>query len=216
MAAGPFDASSPNNERLLDLGCCVGQVLRQLAHSGVDPRRLAGADLHRAFIDLGYDLFRDSPDTAPFTFAVGDLLDDGEAGRAYDTLVGGFTMVHAANFFHLFTWDQQVKAAVRIVGFLGERDNSSAEKNGRLRIFGVQLAHRVAGDYAIVPGSPAKRFLHDAASFRRLWDEVGARTGRRWRTAVTAQRDGVGAALAGNPDVMYVRYGVWEGGADSQ
>lgn len=202
------------NERLLDIGCCVGQVLRQLVHEGVDPQKLAGADLHREFIDLGYEMFGDGASASgkAFTFVAGDIFADSPS--PYDALKHSVTMIHAANFFHLFTWDEQVKAAVRIVGFLDDTSSdASAGDSGDaptgISIFGAQLGHRSPGEYRIVPLSPRMRYLHDATTFQKLWDEVGAATGTRWRTATAPLTSGIGEALTGNANVMYVLFGVW-------
>ncbi|KIH89578.1 hypothetical protein SPBR_07499 [Sporothrix brasiliensis 5110] len=202
-----------NHERLLDLGCCVGQVLRQMAHDGVDPHKLSGADLHSEFIDLGYEMFGDGAGESGeagangFTFVAGDILTDRPS--PLDALTQSVTMVHAANFFHLFSWDDQVKAAVRIVQFLSDAHTSSDTSTGStdekptgISVFGAQLAHRFPGEHRIVPHSPRTRYLHDATTFQKLWDEVGAATGTRWRTAMVPTASGIGAALTGSPDVM--------------
>lgn len=199
--------SSPRNERLLDLGCCVGQVLRQLVYEGVDPKKLSGADLHREFIDLGYEMFGDAETEAgkSFTFVSGDILADSPS--PFDALAGSVTMIHAANFFHLFNWDEQVKAAKRIVGLLN--DTHDTDSPAGISIFGAQLAHRLPGEHRIMPLNPRTRYLHDATSFQKLWDEVGAATDTKWRTSMSPLKSGIGAALTGNPDVMYVLSGVW-------
>ncbi|KAI0399773.1 hypothetical protein F4802DRAFT_610610 [Xylaria palmicola] len=194
-----------NQTRLLDVGCCVGQVLRKLAFDGVDSARLFGTDAEPRFLELGYDLFRDRG-RFKGGFVAGDILwspqrrrragdshsheegseEDGEGGEGQEeeeeeekeedplaVFDGTMTLVHATSFFHLFTWDDQVRAAARIVRFL-RPDRPDA------MVFGRQVGTlRPRAD----PGSD-KVYLHDAASWQRLWDEVGARTGTRWRAAM--------------------------------
>ena len=99
------------------------------------------------------------------------------------------------------------------MGFLGDDGTTGdavddAHPSG-VSIFGAQLAHRSPGEHRIVPLSPRTRYLHDATTFQKLWDEVGVATGTRWRTAMAPLKSGIGAALTGNADVMYVLYGVW-------
>ncbi|CAK7214226.1 hypothetical protein SCUCBS95973_002066 [Sporothrix curviconia] len=197
------------NERLLDLGCCVGQVLRQLVHGDrVPARQLSGSDLHRDFIDLGFELFRDGPPEAnELTFVAGDLL--AEDDKSCDALEKSVTMIHAANLFHLFSWDEQVKLGRRMVGFFKEDALDGAGDNERLAFFGAHLASRVAGEHRFMPGSPKMRYLHDATSFQKLWDEIGAATGTRWRIAHDPIKEGIGAAMVGNENVQYVQYAVW-------
>ncbi|KAK1241030.1 hypothetical protein MKX08_001004 [Trichoderma sp. CBMAI-0020] len=97
-------AASTYPEALLDLGCCVGQLLRKLVHDGIEPTRLFGTDLHSEFISIGAELFRDEANG--LTFVAGDMLDPND--EALGILDGKITLVHAGNFFHLFTWEEQV------------------------------------------------------------------------------------------------------------
>lgn len=128
--------------RLLDVGCCVGQVLRKLAFDGVESSRLLGTDIEPRFLDIGYDLFRDR-DTFRGEFVFGDLLlhnnnsdDENVNENSNDNddplaaLDGKATFVHATSFFHLFTWDDQVRAACRIVRFL-RPPRARAPRGGR-------------------------------------------------------------------------------------
>ncbi|KAK7960424.1 Methyltransferase trt5 [Apiospora saccharicola] len=128
----------------LDMACCVGQVLRHLAWSGVDPTRLFGADLERPFIEAGFELFRDRE--AAFgrgaTLVVGDALAEGqgEGDPALEVLDGKISIVHASAFFHLFTWADQLVAARRVVRFFREDDERDGEERGAAMIFGRQVA----------------------------------------------------------------------------
>ncbi|KAK8075989.1 methyltransferase domain-containing protein [Apiospora phragmitis] len=169
----------------LDMACCVGQVLRHLAWSGVDPSRLYGADLERPFIEAGYDLFRDRNASLgkQATFVVGDALAGGNGGDpVLEVLDGKISIVHASAFFHLFTWQDQVVAAKRIVRFFREQPSGEDEDEGGAMIFGRQAASTSPRELTGVRGE--RRFLHDAATWRRMWDEVGEATGTRWRTEV--------------------------------
>ncbi|KAI0856951.1 hypothetical protein F4860DRAFT_386259 [Xylaria cubensis] len=165
--------------RLLDVGCCVGQVLRKLAFDGVDSSRLFGTDVEPRFVDIGYDLFRDQ-NKFKGRFVIGDILkqqsEDGkEDGDALDALDAKITFIHATSFFHLFTWDDQVRAATRMVRFLNpdRRD---------VMLFGRQVGTMLPRDNG--KAGSDKVYLHNADSWQRLWDEVGQRTGTRWKTTM--------------------------------
>ncbi|KAI1743026.1 hypothetical protein F4680DRAFT_410820 [Xylaria scruposa] len=165
--------------RLLDVGCCVGQVLRKLAFDGVDSSRLFGTDVEPRFLDIGYDLFRDR-DKFKGRFVLGDILkqqnEDGkEKDDALDELHAKMTFIHATSFFHLFTWDDQVRAATRMVRFLhpDRRD---------VMLFGRQVGTMLPRDNG--KAGSDKVYLHNAGSWQRLWDEVGQRTGTRWKTTM--------------------------------
>ncbi|KAI1188003.1 hypothetical protein F5B17DRAFT_397362 [Nemania serpens] len=178
--------------RLLDVGCCVGQVLRKLAFDGVESSRLFGTDIEPRFLDIGYDLFRDR-ETFRGEFAFGDLLNDdeysnnddidnGDGDDTLDVLDGKMTFVHATSFFHLFTWDDQVRAASRIVRFLRHTDNNPDDNDNDAMIFGRQVG--TVAPRANGRAGSDKVYLHDARSWQGLWDEVGARTGTRWRATM--------------------------------
>ncbi len=181
----------------LDVGCGVGQALRQLASDGVDSRRLYGVDLEPGFIRAGYELFRDR-DRLKATFLTGDVLlksssngggggggdgdGDGNHGDALEALDGRMSIIHATSFFHLFGWEAQVRAAVRMVRFLRPDDRDAM-------IFGRHVGTSDpggggGGGVSSGSSSSSSRYLHNAETWQRLWDEAGARTGTRWRTEV--------------------------------
>lgn len=171
---------SRGDDALLDLGCGVGQSVRQLAHAGVPPARLLAADLRGAlFARVGFRLFRDRERLAGATFVEGDVLDPEDAGmRALD---GRASMVHAANLFHLFSWEEQVRLGVRMTRFVqgkGERDGEE------VFFFGRHVGSLEPGDRSFASHLSEEQYLHDQESFQRLWDEVGEATGTRWKAEV--------------------------------
>ncbi len=101
-------------DTLLDAGCCFGYMLRQLAFDGAPQENLIGSDLRERYIDLGYALFRDS-DRSGGRFIAGNMLDPKDTGLA--TIDGKVDMIHAANFFHLFGWEDQVRLGERMLHF---------------------------------------------------------------------------------------------------
>ncbi|KAI1429680.1 hypothetical protein F5Y12DRAFT_330481 [Xylaria sp. FL1777] len=168
--------SEPDDKetRLLDVGCCIGQVLRQLAFDGVESSRLYGTDIEPRFLDIGYDLFRDR---AKFKgdFVVGDMLKQGEDDERLDVFDGKMTFIHATSFFHLFTWNDQVRVATRMVRFLQpERQD--------VMIFGRQVGTTLPRNNG--KAGSDKVYLHNADSWQKLWDEVGERTGTKWKTTM--------------------------------
>ncbi|KAI8296917.1 hypothetical protein K4K61_000524 [Colletotrichum sp. SAR11_59] len=157
-----------SGDTLLDLGTCVGQALRQLAHDGVDSSRLYGADVQREFLDIGYDLFRDKGRFRG-TLVAGDVLDPADTGLS--VLNGQISIIWANAFFHLFDWKQQVMAAERIIKFLkpGLQDGL---------VFGRHLGTTEPKES---DNRGRRMYLHDQDSFQHLWDEVGAKTGTKWK-----------------------------------
>ncbi|KAI1387133.1 uncharacterized protein F4822DRAFT_274999 [Hypoxylon trugodes] len=196
---------APKSEAtFLDVGCCVGQVLRQLAFDGVDSSRLYGTDLEPRFLEAGYDLFKDR-NKFKATLVAGDMLSqDGENGEGDERLKildGKMSIIHATSFFHLFTWENQVRAALRMVRFLNPNDPD-------VMIFGRHVGTTTPGNNEGARGS--KRYLHNAASWQDLWDEVGRLTGTTWRTEVE-EIDEPGMHPDGNTNeaLRRLRYGVF-------
>ncbi|OAA50616.1 hypothetical protein NOR_01066 [Metarhizium rileyi] len=156
-----------SNDVFLDLGCCMGQVLRQLRHDGVHHDQLFGTDVQAKFIGIGYNLFRDESDFGA-TFVVGDMLDPDD--NRLDYLLHKVTIIYAGSFFHLFNWNQQLYIGRRLVGFL-----KGGTKNNL--IFGRHIGTTRPGPSSLDSLSP---YLHDRDSFQRLWNEVGCLTSTKW------------------------------------
>ncbi|KAI0382333.1 hypothetical protein F5Y04DRAFT_53194 [Hypomontagnella monticulosa] len=194
---------APGSEAtFLDVGCCVGQVLRQLVFDGVDSSRLYGTDLEPRFLDAGFDLFKDR-DTFKGAFVAGDMLkeSDGDGDEILKRLDGRMSIIHATSFFHLFTWDDQVRAARRLVRLLKADDPD-------IMIFGRQVGTTTPGARQGARGD--KRFLHNATSWQELWDEVGKLTGTAWRTEVNEIHE-LDAHPGTDPDshLRRIRFGVF-------
>lgn len=178
---------------LLDLGCCFAQDLRRLAADGVSASQLYGADLRLDYLNLGYELFRDEGRIPRDRFHEGDIF-GAPGSREEGDLVklnGKVNMIYAASFLHLFDWENQVAAAVRMVGFL-----KAGEKEAL--IFGRQVGSLDPGNLLGRSGH-GLRFTHDARTFQELWRVVGEKTGTQWEVEAslgdrsfdsTAGRDG--------------------------
>ncbi|KAI1760090.1 hypothetical protein GGR53DRAFT_523351 [Hypoxylon sp. FL1150] len=198
VALGQLMARSSSN--FLDVGCCVGQVLRQLALDGVDSSRLYGTDLEPRFLDAGFDLFKDKAKTQA-TFVSGDMLRDGEGDGDLKVLEGKMGVIHATSFFHLFTWDDQIRAAVRMVRFLDPDDPEAM-------IFGRNVGTTIPGVREGTGGS--KKYLHNAESWQNLWNEVGKLTGTSWRTEVNdIEEPGMHLNSIADGTLRRIRYGVF-------
>ncbi|KAH6658077.1 hypothetical protein BKA67DRAFT_513754 [Truncatella angustata] len=180
-----------SRDTLLDLGCCVGQVLRQLVDDGACSSRLFGADLEPRFVEIGYELFRDRKKLKSM-FVAGDVLagseDDSPTRDPLKLLDGKMTVVHATSFFHLFGWNDQIRAARRIIRLLKPKD-------ANVFIFGRQVGCVDPGNQ---PGPKGyQRFLHNAESWQSMWDQVGEQTGTRWRAEMDIIPDSHNSGLIG-------------------
>lgn len=152
------------DQLFLDLGCAFGQDIRRLVADGVDSAACVGSDLRLPFLDLGYDLFRDR-DSLKTRFIEADVFDQSSALAQLD---GAVDVVSASSFFHLFSWDEQKAVARRCLRLLKPRKDSL--------VLGRQVGNVDPGAYAR-RHADGSRYRHDVASWRRMWDEVGAETG---------------------------------------
>lgn len=182
---------------LLDLGCCVGQVIRQFRSDGVSGAQLIGTDLQAKFIDIGYDLFQDRHSLGA-SFVVGDMLDPDD--KRMDELLGKVTLIHAGSFFHLFNWIQQLYVAKRLVGFL-----KPGVKNAL--IYGRQMGTSRPGETWT---SRASAYLHDQTSFQHLWDEVGAMTRTKWQVQMEPTGEPVTKLPGFDNDVRPVNFTIYQ------
>lgn len=83
---------SQSRDTLLDLGCGLGQALRQFRDDGVDGSRLFGLDSSSQLISSGYDLFQDRS-SLDAHFTVGDIIDPDDP--RLDELNGLISIIHA-------------------------------------------------------------------------------------------------------------------------
>ena len=148
--------------------------------------KLYGIDIIADFINLGYDLFNDAKDLrAPFLFA--DLLNDEVAA-----LEGGIDIVYAASFFHLFEWEDQVRAAVKVAGILRPAKGSL--------VFGHQMGYIKAGSRKMAAAPNGSCYLHDVESWKRLWEEVEKDVGMKFEVQAALEADGPVADSMRRPD----------------
>ncbi|KAH8592180.1 hypothetical protein B0O99DRAFT_689957 [Bisporella sp. PMI_857] len=181
----PNAKTKPPPQTILDMGCCFGQDLRALAYAGVPGASLYGVDLHPEYLSLGYALYRDSHIIPSANMIAGDIFD---AAGPFDVLKGKMDMIHIISFLHLFSYEDQVKACTRMVQFLRPLTETDTELDGPL-IFGRQTGSIDPGTRIreLSDGKRTELFIHSAATFERLWKEVGELTGTRWRVIVVEE-----------------------------
>lgn len=160
-----------NGEQYLDVGCCMGQDIRKLAYDGAPHENMYGSDLEGDFWTIGYDMFVDKS-TLRSEFIEADIFDDDSGLKELD---GKLNIVHAASFFHLWDWDEQFKAAKRVVKLL------KAEPG--VMIFGRQGAVPKGG-YLPHGVKKQKAYWHDPDTWADLWEKVGEETGSEWKVDV--------------------------------
>lgn len=155
--------------KYLDIGCCVGQDIRQLVADGAPSGNLYGAELEGQFIDLGYDLFRDSG-ALKAHFMQADILKLDEAGSSLAPLLGTFEVIYLGMVLHVFDWETQRTVLEHCVRLLKPEA-------------GVMIVGRAVGDLRGTTGGDAwagKSFRHSDETFKKLWEEIEERTGAKF------------------------------------
>jgi phospholipid N-methyltransferase len=154
-------------EKLLDLGCCFGQEIRQLVHDGAPSENMYGSDLRKDFMDIGYDLFLDT-NTLKSNFIASDVFDDDS--ELVKQLSGTINMIYTGSFFHLFGYEEQVKVAKRSLQLL------KRQKDGL--IIGRQVGNVESGVFTQAGyNAEVERFRHNEESWKKMWTEVSEATG---------------------------------------
>ncbi|KAE9372774.1 hypothetical protein N431DRAFT_467011 [Stipitochalara longipes BDJ] len=162
------DSTAP--ARLLDVGCCFGQDLRRLVADGAPSEHLVGLELESQFLDLGFDLFVDH-ELFKGQMIAGNLFDE-SPNAPLASLRGSIDIAHAASFFHLFNWDDQVNAGVHLVRLM--RNTPGA------LVLGRQLGSST-GEERPSPTNPnSKMYYHSPDSFKALWAVISERTETNW------------------------------------
>ncbi|KAI4175630.1 MAG: hypothetical protein LQ343_001501 [Gyalolechia ehrenbergii] len=153
--------------RLLDLGTCLGQDLRQLVADGAPQANLYGADLFSEYESVGHQLFRDA-DRFTNRFITADLLDDSDDGPLART-GGTWDMVNIIMFLHIWDHSTQVAASKRILKLLKKQAGSM--------IIGAQTGSTEPGELVLKPpyvaaGEERSIYRHSVETFSDMWKEI--------------------------------------------
>lgn len=214
--------SGQGEDVFLDLGCGLGQNIRQLVHAGVPPGRLVAVDLRGSLMELGFELFRDRDallgKEKGVLFITGDVLANSSGEDELAQLDGKVSIVHAANLFHLFGWREQVVLGKSIVKFMQVVKGSRSKERPQF-VFGRQVGSLVGGARVNTEQQQLRdeeMYLHNEESFQRLWNEVGVATGTQWRVEVEM----LGKMPPGYeympPEARYTRFVAWRVDHDNE
>ncbi|KAI3396086.1 hypothetical protein diail_503 [Diaporthe ilicicola] len=163
-------ASSPT---FLDVGTCLGQDVRKLIHDGAPPAAVAGAELSSTFIQLGYELFRDGPG-GDVVMVQADILEPPVDGAPLGQFRGQLGVVQLGMILHLFTWEEQITAFENAIALLKDQPGVLIIGQATGNLDGVVTQTLSVG------GSNKGTCKHNVASFKKLVEDVEARTGTRW------------------------------------
>ncbi|KAF2794120.1 hypothetical protein K505DRAFT_324975 [Melanomma pulvis-pyrius CBS 109.77] len=148
-------------QQFLDMACCFGQEIRQLVADGAPSENIYGCDLREDYIKLGYKLFADQ-DTLQTKFLTADIFD---ATSTLTELQGQFDMVYAGSFFHLWGYEEQVKASKSVALLLRPQKGSM--------ILGRQVGAVNAATHNHNTNPTGTMFRHNIESLQKMWRDIG-------------------------------------------
>ncbi|QSZ32303.1 hypothetical protein DSL72_001877 [Monilinia vaccinii-corymbosi] len=126
-------------------------TLRSLAyHASISPTQLYGTDYNASFLKSSFKIFNDH--SAGYTLLPANILDPNFFLLTFRNLIHKFTIIHAALFMHLFTWDQQLHVCTNVARLLRNEEGA---------LFVGCMVGKVGGGEG-----EQGRWLHDADSWR--------------------------------------------------
>lgn len=157
--------------KFLDLGTCLGQDVRTLAHDGAPVSSLYGADVIEGFRDAGYSLFNDRDRLDASHFITGDIFSDSDALAKSR---GTWDIVHIAMFLHVFSLPDQEAASRNIMRLIKATPGSS--------IVGTQTGSLDAGDFELKPpfcepGEHKVIYRHSKSTLKTLFEQAAKAIG---------------------------------------
>lgn len=152
----------------LDLGTCFGQDVRKLVYDGAPVERVWASDIEQHLIDMGYKLFNDEDKLPRDKFLCpGDLLSSSPADKLH-VLDDKVSILHMTAVFHLFTLEDQRRAAHRCLQLLRK------DTGGPVLLLGMQVGSVVAGPFSRedMPGGFSHKYRHNVETWENMWREV--------------------------------------------
>ncbi|KIK51444.1 hypothetical protein GYMLUDRAFT_50535 [Collybiopsis luxurians FD-317 M1] len=169
---------------VMDLGCCMGTDIRKLVQDGypisTSKSNVYGCDLLPEFVEEGYTLYRDGPNSnspTPIKFFADDIfqlslrsetLEEKAGSSGLKGLRGKIDILYAGALFHLFDEEKQLDLARRLVALLNINDNSA---NSETIIFGRHRGSPTASK-GYQQMEFGKTFCHSPASWKEMWETV--------------------------------------------
>ncbi|PQE13508.1 methyltransferase domain-containing protein [Rutstroemia sp. NJR-2017a WRK4] len=188
LAADGSSTLSPHRIHFVD----TIELSTSVAGSGVLRRsRLYGTDYNPSFLKSSYKIFND--EDSNYTLIPANILDPNFFQITFRHFVHKFSIIHAALFMHLFTWEQQLQVCENVVKLM-------IDQEGALFV-GCMVGKRGGGE------AEQGRWLHDEDSWLRLWGEVWERLGTTGSWKVQGELRELGD-VAGDDSIYYRGEGI--------
>ncbi|KAG6373878.1 hypothetical protein JVT61DRAFT_6031 [Boletus reticuloceps] len=167
---------------LVDIGCCFGVDARKAVADGFPLQNVVTTDLKEEFFDMGHALFNTTPTTYPINFVPGDVFNPNmlqvvppfdkppatekpqlSTLTSLSPLAGRCLVIYAANFFHMFSEENQLQLAKSLAGLLSPEPGSMicGEHVGNWKKGLFHQEHQ---------GREFDMFMHCPESWNAIWD----------------------------------------------
>ena len=156
---------------ILDLGCGLGQDLRQLRIESGAVAKLYATDADQKVWDLGLEMFSDNKKPV-VKFFCADASKKNFGGKL-DEIIGTIDIVITSQLLDLFWFYGQLEVLENVVRL---------SKIGT-KVMGCTIgtADGEALEYKSDGYGPFSRFYHSRDSLEILWIDVGTKTNTKWR-----------------------------------
>lgn len=161
-------------KKLIDVGCCFGQDLRQLIVDGVSPKDIFAVDIHDGYWNAGREFFMDNLSHGSTRLdGISTIFDDFAqsyplpadcTNKIVDSLKNNFDAVVCQNVFHVLTKVQTDNIIKRICAML---------KPGGILIGTCIGSMGEAMDWMPTPNGDGHRHLQSVKSLKELLAENG-------------------------------------------
>ncbi|KAL1610741.1 hypothetical protein SLS60_002411 [Paraconiothyrium brasiliense] len=166
------------DQSILDLGCALGQDVRQMIADGVPDHLVYAVELEAGFIELGYDLFLDR-DTLKSHFISADVLEKSGPCAKLAGWDGKIDIIYNGRFLHCFGRDDGLLVAIRMTKLLNNRPGSV--------IVGECLGGKLDREVVAPVG---KLHLYSVESFKEMWAQAAEKTKVEFKVDVQVQPAG--------------------------
>jgi len=168
------DQPLQSSKKVIDLGCCFGQEVRQLILEGISTKDIYAADIHDGYWNAGREFFMDNLShlstkldgiTTIFEdFAKPYPLTNDYTDRVVDSLANNFEAVICQMVFHVLTKEQTENLTKRMGDML---------KNGGILIGSCVGSREEAACSGTTPKGDGLRYIHSLKSLKELLNEHG-------------------------------------------
>jgi len=163
--------------KIADIGCCIGQDIRQLILHGVKPSCITAIDIHSGYWEAGLTLFKDD-------VCAEEVEGKGRLSKVRKCFFDMSLPMHAkgtiesTDFEAIESFDFVILQAVLHTQSLPSQTNTLKRifdllKSGKGVLLGATGGSEIATEWALTPDGKNSRYLHSIESLTTLLTSIG-------------------------------------------